>query len=177
MDPRPIFLYFHYPHEDDEKSTPDGRASKKQCGSVDEEKVARWCLLYRCYEVDMGRSDRKSAERLGAGPGTSFAIINGKFEAVAKSGPIAKPEGVAKFLEDALKTSFPDMWKVVEERVAEQKTLLAEARKFAAKKEWKAAAERYEKIRTSDTRIYEEWDDGVNEALRVIEKARTAENK
>lgn len=177
MDPRPVFLYFHYPHEDVEKLTPDGRVSKKQCLSVDEEQVARWCLLYRCYEIDMGRSDKKSAERLGAGPGTSFAIVNWKLDAVAKSGPISKPEGVIKFLQDGLKNSFPEIWKGVEERVAEQKTLLAEARKLAAKKDWKAAQERYDRIRTSETRIYEEWDDAVDEAGRVAEKVRQAESK
>jgi hypothetical protein len=177
MDPRPVLLYFHYPHESDDKSTPEGRISKKQCGSVDEEKVARWCLFYRCFEVDMGRSDRKTAERLGAGPGTSFSVVDWKLEAVAKSGPIAKPEGLTKYLEDALHNAFPDYWAGIEKQVTEQKALLAEARKLAAKKDWKAAKERYDKIRTSDFRIYDDWDDAVTEAGRVAEKARAEEAK
>jgi len=171
MDPRPVLLYFHYPHEEDDRLTSEGRISKKQCGSVDEEQAARWFLLYRCYEVDMGRSDRKVAERLGAGPGTSFAVVNWKLEAVAKSGPMSKPEAVTKFLEDGLRVGFPDYWKDVEKRVAEQKTLLAEARKFADKRDWKAAKERYDQIRASDFRIYDDWDAAVAEAVRATDKA------
>jgi hypothetical protein len=171
MDPRPVLLYFHYPHEEDERLSSEGRISKKQCGSVDEEKVARWCLLYRCYEVDMGRSDRKSAERLGAGPGTSFAVVNWKLEAVAKSGPMTKPEAVMKFLEDGLRVGFADYWKDVAKRIDEQKALLAEARKLADKKDWKAAKERYDQIRTSEFRVYDDWDDAVTEANRVTDKA------
>src|SRR5262245_53781333 len=67
MDLTPVFLYFHYPHGDKSELTADGKASKKQCITMVDEQISRWSLLYRCYEVDMSVSDRKTAERLGAG--------------------------------------------------------------------------------------------------------------
>lgn len=171
-DPRPVLLYFHYPHEDDVKPTSDGRMSKKQCETVNDETVARWCLLFRCYEVDMGKSDRASAERLGAGTGTSFSIVRGKLEVVSKSGPVKDAKSLAKFMEDALRQGCTEWWSSIEKRLEEQKKLIEEARKLAAKKDWKAAKERYDQVRSSELRITPEWEAASTEAIRVDEKAK-----
>lgn len=171
MDLRPVLLYFHYPHEEGEKASAEGKLSKKQCDQLVGEEVSRWALLYRCYEVDMGKSDRKVAERLGAGPGTSYAVVNGKLEVVARSGPIANDKAIAKFLGDTLRDGCPSLWSDLGKQLEDQKSLLAEARKLAAKKDWKAAQEKYDLIVRSDLRIGDWWDEAAREADRIAQKA------
>lgn len=171
FDIRPVFLYFHYPHEDAEKPTGEGKVSKKQCTELVDEQVSRWALLFRCYEVDMGKSDKKVADRVGAGSGTSYAVVNGKLEVIAKSGPIATSKAIGTFLENSLREGSPALWADIQKRLDEQKALLEEARKLAAKKEWKAAQEKYDLIVRSDLRIGAWWDDAAKEADRVAAKA------
>ncbi|MCE9636713.1 MAG: hypothetical protein K8T90_13500 [Planctomycetes bacterium] len=174
-DPRPVLLYFHYAHDEDLKAvSSEGRVSKKQCDTVNEETVARWCLLFRCYEVDMSKSDRASAERLGAGTGTSYSIVRGNLEVIAKSGPVKDSKVLAKFMEDALHKGCTDWWASIEKRLEEQKKLIEEARALAAKKDWKAAKVRYDEIRSSELRITPEWEAASTEADKVDEKAKQA---
>ena len=171
FDIRPVLLYFHYPHEDDEKLTPEGKLSKKQCAQLVDEQVARWALLFRSYEVDMAKSDRKAAERLGAAAGTSYSVVDGKLAVIAKTGPMASSKATAQFLESALRDGAPALWADVQKRLEEQKAILDEARKLAAKKEWKAAQEKYDLVVRSDLRIGDWWDDAAKEADRVAQKA------
>lgn len=172
FDLKPAFLYFHYPHEDDDKKlTPDGRTSKRQCEIMADEQVARWAMLFRCFEVEMGRSDRSTAGRLGAVQGTCYAVVGGKVNVIGKSGPFANAKTAAAFLRDTLKTASPDLWAEVQRRVEEQKVVLAEARKHMEKREWKAAVEKYDLIVKSDLRIGDFWDDAAKEWQRATEKA------
>lgn len=172
MDPRPVLLYFHYPHEKDDEVTPEGKISKKQCVSILDDAVSRWCVLYRCYEIDMSRSDRRTAERLGAGTGTSFSVVNGKLEVVARSGPLATVKAVTTFLGDALRKGSPEYWAGLEKRIEEQRATLAEARKLAAKRDWAAARARYDEVRNSDLRVADFWEDAVTEGAQADAKAK-----
>lgn len=174
FDLKPAFLYFHYPHDDDVKErklTPEGRVSKKTCELLVEEEIARWALLFRCFEVDMSKSDRAAATRVGAGTGTSFAVVNGKTQVVGQSGPFANAKAAAAFLRDSLKTASPDLWTDIQRQLDEQKKVLDEARALAAKKDWKAAKERYELVVKSDLRVGDWWDGAAKEYDRIVIKA------
>lgn len=171
-DLKPVLLYFHYPHEDEDKPTADGRASKKQCGQLIEEEFSRWGILFRCYEVDMSASDRAFAEKVGAGTGTSFALVNGKGEPFARSGTFANVKALRDWLQKSLKDGTPLYWDALQKQVAEQKTLLEEARALAKKQDWKAAKTRYDEIRGSTLRIGEHWDAALDEAAKVEAKAK-----
>ena len=172
MDMRPVLLYFHYPHGDKAETTSDGRVSKKQCMTMVDEQVSRWSLLYRCYEVDMAVSDRKTAERLGAGKGTSFSVVNGKLEVVGRSDAVTTSKAVAQFLRQSLETGCSTYWGTLQKQIDDQKAILDEARKLAAKKDWKAAKARYDEIRQSEVRVGEFWDDVFDEGAKVDTKAK-----
>lgn len=168
-DPKPTLLYFHYPHEDDEEAkSPVGKLTKKQCGDLDDEKVARWAQLYHCVEVDMASSQAKLLERFGAGDKPSFAIITRDLEVVAQSAVTTK-KGFISLLEKSL-PKFEDFWKVVNERLEEQKTALETAKKLVAANDLKAALDQYHVIRTSDLRIGKWWDGAVEEAQKLEKK-------
>lgn len=181
MDPKPAFLYFHFPHDEKgekgergekDKVSADGRVSKKQCGQLVDDEVARWCALFKCYEVDMAKSDRAAADRLGAGTGTSYAVVDGKVQVVAKCGPAANSKAMVAFLKETLQSSCPTYWDGLQKRLEEQKSLLDEARKLAARKDWAAALEKYDLIRLSDLRIGDFFDDAVSEAAKVEAKVQ-----
>jgi hypothetical protein len=174
MDPKPALLYFHFPHEEKEKDkvSAEGRVSKKQCGNLVDDEVARWCSLFKCYEVDMAKSDRGAADRLGAGAGTSYAVIDGKLQVAAKSGPLANSRATVQFLRETLQASCPVYWDGLQKRVEEQKVVLEEARKLAARKDWGPALEKYDLIRLSDLRIGDFFDDAVSEAAKVEAKVQ-----
>lgn len=172
MDLRPAFLYFHFPHDDPKKANADGRASLKQCGLLVDLQVARWASLFRCYEVDMSRSDRAAAERLGAGAGTSFAIVDPKLAVAAQAASFASEKATVQFLKDTLQKACPVYWEQIQKQIEEQRVALAEARKLADRKDWKAALEKYDVIRTSTLQVADFFDDAVAEAARAETKAK-----
>lgn len=172
FDMRPVLLYFHYPHGEKSELNSDGRVSKKQCMTMVDEQVSRWSLLYRCYEVDMAVSDKKTAERLGAGKGTSFSVINGKLEVIGRSDAMTTSKAVAQFLRESIETGCATYWTSIQRQIDDQKATLEEARKLAAKKDWKAAKERYDAIRQSDVRVATFWDDVFDEAAKIDTKAK-----
>ena len=146
MDPRPTFLYFHYPHEDLEKPGVSGRVSKKQCEMLADDAFARWGMLVKCFEVDAEKSDPKILARLGVGEGASFAIVDEKLQVVAQSSPFATAKTAGAFVKQAVSTRFPDYWKALQERVEEQKKLLAEARTLAKQKKFEGSLARYDAV-------------------------------
>jgi len=170
MDLKPAFLYFHHPHEDP-KPDADGRASKKQCGLLVDDQVCRWASLFRCWEVDMGKSDAATAAKLGAEAGTSFSVVDGELKIAAHSGPFATSKATVQFLRDSLEKGNPEYWGQIQKRLEEQKAVLAEARSLASKKKWKESSEKYDELLQSDLRIGDFWDDMLAESVKVKDKA------
>lgn len=174
MDPRPTFLYFHHPHEDIEKPGAAGVASKKLCEMLGEDDFARWGSLVKCFEVDVSKSDPKLLERLGAGKGPSFALVDERLQVVAKSGAFPTAKAAAAFVKQTVTTSFTEYWKAVQERVGEQGKALTEARALAKAKKYAEAIGQYDLIRYSDLQVADFFDDAVREASEVEAKAAKA---
>jgi hypothetical protein len=177
MDPRPTFLYFHHPHEDVEKPGAAGKASRKLCRMLAEEAFARWGLLVRCFEVDAEKSDAKVLERLGAGDGPSFAIVDENLAVVARSGSFVSAKTAAAFVRDAVTTKFPAYWKSVAERVEEQRKLVAEARTLAKQKKFDQAVARYDAVVWSELRIGDFFDDACKEWVDATKEKQRAEGR
>jgi len=177
MDPRPTLLYFHHPHEDVEKPGAAGKASRKLCRMLAEEAFARWGLLVRCFEVDAENSDAKVLERLGAGDGPSFAIVDENLAVVAKSGSFVNAKTAAAFVRDAVTAKFPAYWKSVSERIEEQKKLVAEARALAKQKKFDEAVARYDTVVWSDLRVGDFFDDACKEWAEVSKDKAKADGR
>lgn len=180
MDPRPTLLYFHHEHEDIEKPDAAGRATKKLCEMLADDAFTRWGLLIKCVEVNVAKSDAKLIQRLGAGEGPSFAILDHKLEVVAKSGAFATPKLAGIFVRDAVTTSFPNYWKELNRRIEEQRKVVAEARALVKEKKLEDALTRFDSVIFSDVRVGDFFDDICREADTVavaIEKARKKELK
>lgn len=177
MDPRPVFLYFHYGHEKDPKSkapvSAAGKASEKQCGVMADAKFIRWGPLVRCIEVDMDRSDARIAQRVGLGDGASYAFVNEKLSAVAKAEDFADGAAAAAFIEKAIKTHYADYWKTLEERIAEQKVTLAAAKELEKQKKLDEALDKYREIVNSDLRIADFWEDTYKDAEKLAAKLKS----
>ena len=169
-DPRPALLYFHYPHEDGEE-TAEARVSAKQCKAFDDEMVARWCGLFTCIEIDMGASDKKVAERLGWAEGVTFSIVNGDLEVMTTSPSVTSSKAITGFLRSAVTSKrFEAYWADVQKRLAEQESLLKEARALAAKKKLREALETYRQLYLSDLRIADWWESVAKEVVDLEKK-------
>lgn len=183
MDPRPVFLYFHFGHEDVKKSsdlTPEGKASAKQCGVMAEAEFTRWGPLVRCVEVNMDASDRATAESLGIGAGPSYALVAHDLSVIAKSEDFTNGKAAATFIRSTLSTAkgFTDYWKALQTRTEEQKTLLAQARDLVKQKKPEEALATYDQIRFSELRIGEFFDEACAEAAKIeAQLAEKAEKK
>jgi hypothetical protein len=180
MDPRPVFLYFHYGHEDVKKQselTVEGKAAAKQCGVMAEDEFTRWGPLVRCVEVDMDRSDRATAELLGLGAGPSFALVAHDLSVIAKTEDFATGKTAAAFIRSNLSTAkaYSEYWQSLQTRMDEQKAALAKARELAKQKKPDEALAAYDLIRFSELRIGEFFDDACREAEKI--ETQLAEKK
>lgn len=172
--PSLTLLYFHTPHEELDKSKLVGAAGAtfRQCKTFFHEDVARWLSLYHPVEVDMGKSDAKTAERLGFKDGAMFAVIDQDMNVLATSKPIANSEGVAAFLKTTLKSEkCAKYWEPVAKQIEEQKKALDAARALVAKEKFKEALDQYDLVLGSNVRVGEFWDDAAKEAAKIRRKA------
>lgn len=171
-DPKPTLLYFHHDHdvdeEEGEKLTKEGKASLKQCGSLNDETVARWSQLYRFVEVDVPGSDADLLERFQAGDGPSFTVINQDLEVVARSDTLSNSKAVVSFLKTTVKKGVPEYWKTVQERLDAQKKALDAARAMDKKKDYLDALDKVREVTSSSLRVGEHYD----EALELGQKIR-----
>lgn len=168
-DPKPVLLYFHFPHDEKEDvAKKPGRASLKQCGALDDERIARWCALAHCVEVDMSKSDRKLLERFGAGEMPSFALVDQDLKLVAST-PVLEGKPFAAWLESSL-PKFETYWKTVEERLDEQEKARDRGQELEKKKDLRGAIEAYQEVRTSNLRIAKWWDEIANRAAELEEE-------
>lgn len=175
--PSLTLLYFHTPHEDVEKSklTGSALATFKQCRAIHDEQVVRWLALYHPVEVDMGKSDAKTAARLGCKDGALFAVIDQNMNVLASSKGLERPEQVEAFLKTTLKSEVcKTYWTAVQAQIDEQRKTLDEARALAKQEKFKEAMEKYTLLLNSKVRVADFYDDAVKEATKVARKAEQA---
>jgi hypothetical protein len=167
-------LYFHTPHEDltKDKLVGAAMASLKQCKTFSNDKVIRWLSLYHPVEVDMGKSDLKSAERLGFKDGAIFSIIDQDLNVLATAKPSVESAAVESFLKTTLKSDkAAKHWAMVQTQIDEQKKALDSARALAAQKKWKEASAQYDLALNSNIRVAEWYDEAAKEAEKARRKA------
>lgn len=172
--PSLTLLYFHTPHEGLEKSKLVGAAGAtlKQCKSFSNEKVARWLSLFHCVEVDMGRSDAQTAERLGYKEGVMFSFVDQELNVIATSKSLPESEALAGFLKNTLRSeACAKFWTPVQSTIDEQKKALAEARDLMKKEKYKEALDRYRSIIDSGVRVADFFDDAAKESVKAQRKA------
>jgi hypothetical protein len=161
-------LYFHTPHEGVDKTKLVGAAlaTLRQCKTLHDETSMRWLALYHCVEVDMGKSDAKTAERLGCKDGALFAVIDRKLNVLATSKPVEKSDGVAAFLKSTLKSdALKTAWAPIQSQLDAQKKALDEARALVLQKKFKEAVEKYDVVLTTNVHVADYWDKAVKEAV------------
>jgi len=166
-DERPTLVYWHWPHEDERW----GKLSDTLCGRIlNDEQVARWGMLYRCVQVDMGASDVPMLKRAGAPEEPGFALIDADGKIVVRIEAEKSSVKLAKALEDGL-ARFAAYRKAVEKRLKEQERDLDEAKRLDKAGELEEALKLVDAIRFGDLRIgkcYEAaWSYGQTLAQRV----------
>lgn len=174
------FIYFHTPHEELKRSELVGQAGAafRQCKTFFDEQVARWLLLYHCVEVDLGKTDAKTAERLGYKEGAIFSVVDQDLNVIATSKPIATSESVALFLKKTIQSeAAAKHWAPVKTQIDEQKKTIEKARALAAQDKWKEALEQYRAILDSTVRVGESWDAAAKEVTKAARKAEQEDKK
>jgi hypothetical protein len=169
-DPKPVLLYFHREHDEESENADAGKPWKKQCGEIDDEKVARWAGLYHFVEVDVDKSEEKMLERFGATTGPSFAIVNQDLEVVATSTAIPNAKRFAGFLQTTVKSHFEEYWTTIQERLDEQKETLREVKSLEKKKDIVGALSALRTITRSSLRIGSHFDDAVKLDAKLTRK-------
>ena len=167
-------LYFHTPHEGLEKAKLVGAAAAtlRQCKTFRDENVSRWLGVYHCVEVDMSKSDLRTAERLGFKDGAIFSVIDQSMNVIATSKSVATSDGVTAFLKAAVKSEkAAKQWALIQARIDDQKKALEKGRALAAQEKWKEAREQYDLVLNTDTRVADFFDEARKEAAKVYRKA------
>ncbi len=170
-------LYFHTPHEDLPKDKVVGMAlvTLNQCKTLKDDGVSRWLALFHCVEVDMGKSDAKTAEALGFKDGALFAVVDQDMHVLATSKSMPKSDNVAAFLKATIKSdACKKWWAPVQQQIEEQKKALDEGRALAKQDKWKDALPKYQAVVNSTVRVAEFYDDAVREIVKVQRKADEA---
>lgn len=158
-DPKPVLLYFHRGHDDEDGDA--GKEWKKQCQQIDDEDVARWAGLYHFVEVDVDASEEKMLERFGASEGPSFAVVDQDLEVVATSSAIPNAKRFTGFLQSTVKEHFEEYWGTIQERIDDQKESLREAKSLEKKKDVVGALSAIRSITRSSLRIAPFFDEAV----------------
>ncbi len=152
-DKRPTLVYFHWPHEDGK----EGKISEKTCRILDDEEAARWSLLFRCVQIDMGTSKEEFTELLGAKDKPSFAMMDAEANIVFEFPAHKSARKVSQSLEQGLK-KFPAYYKKVKADLKQQTKWMAEAKKLQKAKKHKEALTLIDKVRFSNLRVGDEFD-------------------
>ncbi len=152
-DKRPTLVYFHWPHEDGK----EGKVSEKTCKILDDEEAARWSLLFRCVQVDMGTSETEFAQLIGAKDAPSFVLLDKDAKVVTAFPAFKSARKVSQALEKGLK-KFPAYNKKVKADLKQQCDWLAEAKKLQKAKKNKEALALIDKVRFSNLRVGDHYD-------------------
>ena len=172
-DKRPTLVYFHFPHE----HAVHGAATLTMCSKVlDDEMSARWGRLFRCVQVDMAASDARLLELLGADGKPSIVVLDEKTEVVVRIPPLVSAAKMHKALKDAIQ-KFPERWKSIQKDVADQAKTLAEAKKAFKADDYEDALALLDKIRMSDIRIGEAYEESLLLGYETEQRIARAKEK
>jgi hypothetical protein len=172
---KPIFVYFHWPHEDGER----GRRIVKFCsGPLDDPVFIRMTPLFNCVEVNTRDSEPRLVEEAKVRTTPAVLVCRPDGSIVWRSDESTLGgRALADALKGVLRTRFPAYWEGIEKQAAEQKKALAEARRlFAAKKTDEAMGTLYP-ILDSDVRFTDEWAQAVKIVREEEKKAAEASEK
>jgi hypothetical protein len=173
FDKRPTLVYFHYPHD----HRVHGEATKDMCSkALDDETVARWGMLFRCVQVDMAASDVRLVQLLGAEGKPGVVVLDEQTQVVAHIPPQTNPKRLQKALKDAIQ-KFPEQWKSIQKEVADQTKLLADAKKAAKVDDLTGALALVNRIRVSNVRIGEAFEESLHLGVELEQKIARAEAK
>jgi hypothetical protein len=156
-DKRPTLVYFHFPHE----HAVHGPTTLTMCSKVlDDETSARWGRLFRCVQVDMGASDARLVQLLGADGKPGMVVLDDQTQVVARIPALVSAAKMHKALKDAIQ-KFPERWKSIQKDVADHAKTLAEAKKAFKADDYADALALVDKIRQSDVRIGEAYEEAL----------------
>lgn len=169
-DERPVLLYFHWPHE----HARHGKLTTTLCEqTLDDEVAARWGLLFRLVQIDMGESDAEMAKELGCKGKPGFAALDDSMEVKATFRGVKSSAKVRKALEAALK-KFPAYWKSVKKRITEQGKNLEEAKRLEKRDEFVKALKLVDEVRFSKLRVGPHFDKAQSYGQMLAQKAERA---
>jgi len=166
-DKRPVLVYFHYPHDDPQF----GKLSTSVCSrTLDDEQAARWSLMFRCVQVDMGATLAEYANRIGHKGEPVFVALDDDL-AVRAEIPVTKSGAkLKKALESAFQ-AFPVAVRQLEKDIAEHKRLLAKAKALEKKDEYEDAVKAVDQIRFGKVRVSPYFEKSVTYGQLLAEKA------
>jgi Skp family chaperone for outer membrane proteins len=172
-DKRPTLVYFHFPHE----HPVHGKATEDMCSkALDDETAARWGRLFRCVQVDMAASDARLVQLLGAERKPGIVVLDDETQVVARIPPLTSSSKLQKALQEAIR-KFPERWKSIQKDVADQAKTLAEAKKAMKADDYKDAQALVEKVRQSQVRIGEAYEESLTMGRNLEERiARELDN-
>ncbi len=172
-DKRPVLVYFHWPHD----HKVHGKLSTTVCSrTLDDELAARWSQLFRCVQVDMGTTLKKYADLIGNTGQPLFVALDDELK-VVDSLPVTKSGSkLRKALEGTFK-KFPAAVKQLKKTTAEQRKLIAEAKKLEKLKRLDDAVAAIDKVRFSKVRVTKEWAKAQAYGMMLAQKAERAMEK
>lgn len=173
-DPKPVFVFFHWPHEDGDK----GRRVLKFCkGPMDDEAFVRMSSLFHCVEVNTRDSDASLVGEVGVRMPPALLVCRPDGKVVWRSEePGTSGRALAETMKRVLKERFPSLWEGVQKAAEAQKTALAEARRLAEAKKPEEAMAAAGTIVDSEVRYTDEWSQAVK-FYRELEKKAAEDAK
>jgi len=174
---KPIFVYFHWPHEDGDR----GRRIVKFCsGPLDDPLFIRVTPLFTCVEVNTKDSEQRLVEEAKVRNTPAVLVCRPDGTIVWRSDESALGgRALAEALKGVLRSRFPAYWEGIEKQAAEQKKAFAEARRLLAAKRTEEAMGTLYPIVASDVRFTDEWAQAVKivreEEKRIEEASKKAE--
>jgi hypothetical protein len=170
-DERPVLVYFHYPHDD----KAHGKLSTTICSrTLDDETAARWSLLFRCVQIDMGETETEYAELIGSTGKPGFVALDEDLKVVATLDPSKSASKLRKSLEKAFQ-KFPAARKELKQLLKEQGQWMDEAKRLEKAKEYEDALELVDKIRFGNVRVGSDWAKAYAYGMLLARKAEKAD--
>ncbi|MCI0588009.1 MAG: hypothetical protein L0323_14345, partial [Planctomycetes bacterium] len=164
---KPVFVYFHWPHEDGDR----GKRIVKFCtGPLDDPVFVRVTSLFHCVEVNTRDSEERLVEEAKVRTTPTVLVCRPDGSVVWRSEEASLGgRALAEALKGVLRTRFPEVWREAEKEAVEQRKNLLEARRLLAAKKTEDAMGFLNLVVNSDVRYTEEWVQAVK-LLREEEK-------
>lgn len=169
-DTRPVLVYFHYPHD----HAKHGKLSTTVCSrTLDDEHAARWSLMFRCVQIDMGTTVTKYADLVGHKGAPAFVALDPDLKVRAEI-PVTKSGAKLKKALEAAFKKFPAATKKLKKQIAHHKKLLAKAKALEKKDEYDDAVDAVDEIRFGKVRVSPYFEKAVTYGQMLAQKAERA---